>query len=195
MKLFTINNKPTLTYSQIFIFFAGVVFATSVIFAVDWFHENYTLRSPLVNPIQKRIISPVQEGDDVKVISPPPTTKTPAPGRISRGSSVSPLPSEIVANSKYPEFIDHIWFRESGRGSNKEGLSGYCLDKGLSNEFGFAVSVNHCFPDFESSVHRLEKWYEEDSKGLSYEAKLCYYNGAGKVSDCPYLTLDFTNME
>ena len=101
---------------------------------------------------------------------------------------------EVIRNSKYPAFIDHIWERESTRGTATRGLNVYCADKGLSNEFGFYPSDNHCFASFEASIRRLERWYEVDSKGLSYKAKLCYYNGAGKVSDCPYLSYNFGKM-
>jgi len=94
MKLFTINNKPTLTYTQIFIFFAGVVFATSVILAAQWFNENYTLRSPIVNPIQRRDISPIPEGEDVKVIIPPKEVEKPLESKIM--PTTEPLQVAVV---------------------------------------------------------------------------------------------------
>lgn len=183
-KLFLDKNK-LITYRDIACFAIGLILATSVISFVLWFNDNYKFQ-PLIVP---REMSPVPEKSPIITIP----TEKPVP-------KTSPKPkaqtkAEIVANSKYPDFIDHIWVRETGRGSNKEGLNGYCLGQGLSNEFGFYPSGKHCFPTFEASVQRLEKWYEVDSKGLSYNQKLCYYNGAGKIDSCAYLTYNFEAMK
>lgn len=101
---------------------------------------------------------------------------------------------EIVDKSKYPQFINHIWERESRKGKDHTELHGFCLSQGKTNPFGYYPQGNHCFDSFTAGVRRLEKWYEVEGAGLSYTAKLCYYNGAGKVQVCPYLSYDFANM-
>lgn len=151
------------------------------------FNMRYYIRSPFQNPIVPRDMSPIPNKSPVIVPpkeKPIPTT-TPKPKTQTK--------AQIVASSKYPDFIDHIWERESTRGANTQGLAGYCKNKGLSNEMGFAVSVSHCFPTFEASVRRLEKWYE-DNNGLSYNAKLCYYNSGVKTNSCAYLSYQFSKM-
>lgn len=179
--------KPK-SYTFVYVIIAlitGIILAS----AVYELNMRYTLRSPFQNPIVPRELSPIPNKPAV-IVAP---TETPV-------LKTSPKPkaqtkAQIVASSKYPDFINHIWERETGRGSNKEGLSGYCLGQGLSNEFGFYPSGKHCFSTFEASVRRLERWYEVDSKGLSYNQKLCYYNGAGKIDSCAYLTYNFEAMK
>lgn len=126
--------------------------------------------------VEDRIISPLV--DDSKPRTSKPQTK-----------------EEIVAASLYSEFIDHIWLRESGRGTNTDprGLHNICAAKGVSNEFGYAVADGYCFNTFEESVRRLEKWYE-DNLGLSDNQKLCKYNSGRAHDVCPYLSYDFANM-
>lgn len=102
--------------------------------------------------------------------------------------------AQIVAASKYPWFIDHIWLRESGRGKNQSGLAGYCAAKGMSNEFGYYPQGKWCFATFAEAVARIERWREKEAGGLSDSQALCYYNGAGKINSCAYLTYNFKAM-
>ncbi len=151
------------------------------------FNMRYYIQWPFRDLIVPRELSPIP--DKPAVITTP--TEMPVPKTSPKPRSQTR--AQIVASSKYPKFIDHVWERESTRGANTQGLAGYCKNKGLSNEMGFAVSVSHCFPTFEASVRRLERWYEENS-GLSENAKLCYYNSGVKTNSCSYLTYDFAGM-
>lgn len=177
-------NIPKITNKTFYITAIGVVIGAVITAGIYEFFNVYTLRSPFQNPIIRRELSPIPI-KVVLIISPTVNEVTPEAKIKSK--------AEIVASSKYPEFIDHIWERESGRGTAKIGLNTYCTDRGMSNEFGFAVSVRHCFTDFEASVQRLEKWYEDNS-GLTDNQKLCRYN-SGIASDvCPYLSYNFQDM-
>lgn len=115
-------------------------------------------------------------------------TATPTPVKKSMTKS------EIVSASRYPSFIDHIWERESGRGTNLAGLAGRCAAKGMTNEFGYYPQGKWCFKTFAEAVTRIERWREKEAGGLSDSQALCYYNGAGKVNSCAYLTYNFKAM-
>lgn len=99
---------------------------------------------------------------------------------------------ELVAKSKYPKFINHVWTNESSQGTNPKpgSLQAYCLQKGMTNEMGFYPQGLRCFQSFEESIERIERWYENEGNGLTHKQKLCYYNGAGKVDDCAYLNVN-----
>jgi hypothetical protein len=184
-KLF-LDKKNLITYRDIACFAIGIIIATSFIFFVLWFKDNYQFQ-PLIVP---RYTSPIPEGS--KSVITPPKEISPTPTTTPKSKPRSK--ADIVGESKYSAFIDHIWFRESGRGTNPAGLAGFCASQGKSNEFGFYPSGKHCFSDFETSVRRLERWYEIDSKGLTYEQKLCYYNSGLKTYSCGYLTMNFEKM-
>ena len=181
MKIFSIDNKPK--YLLIASFIIGMIMMAGVYEFGIWFSNNYRLQ-PVIVP---RDISPVNEEYQWEGI--PITTPTPkvSPRTNLKGKTA------IVTSSKYPDFIDHIWLRESGRGTSKTGLNASCAKRGMSNDFGFAVSVNHCFTDFATSVRRLERWYD-DNTGLTYQEKLCRYNTGRTIKECAYLTLSFMDM-
>ena len=128
----------------------------------------------------KKILSPLPDPTVAPEITPQKTSK------LSKG--------DMVAHSKYPAFIDHVWLRESGRGEATEGLNASCNNKGGSNDFGFAVAENYCFTDFEEGVKMLELWVD-NRKGKYTENQLkCLYNTGTATESCFYLTLDFANM-
>jgi len=186
MKIFTEDNKHRTLIAVSFL--AGLILTAAAYETGMWFRDNYKFQNPFVPLIVPLEISPIVE--EQKVISIPSTTPTPevSPKKTSKMSK-----GDIVTRSLYPDFVQHIWLRESGRGSNAAGLAGYCAKKGMSNEFGFAVSVKHCFADFETSVRRLERWYEDNS-ALTDNQKLCRYNSGTASDSCAYLTLSFKDM-
>lgn len=177
------------------IFIVGfLIFTILFINGLNAFYKHYELyiRSPFQNPIvlQKKDVgtvekfhSPIPE-EPVKKVTPTPIKKR------------AMIKKDIILASKYPKFIDHIWYRESGRGTNDNpnGLHNICNSKGMTNDFGFAVRVGHCWNTFEEAVNRMVVWREKEAKGLTDNQALCYYN-TGKASDtCPYLTEDFLSM-
>lgn len=149
------------------------------------------IQSPIVVRTQPVIVwrEQTKQQNDNEIAKP---TQVPAPTpSIPKQNQTK---EEIVANSKFPKFIDHIWVRESTRGAAKDGLHRYCASHNQSNEFGFYPQSKWCWDTFEAGVRRLERWYEEDSAGLSENAKLCYYNTGRKVEDCAYLHYNFNEM-
>lgn len=165
--------------------------------AASWFNYNYKFQSPIV----PRMMNPVVEVKPIevkpkyeKLIIEPRKKPTPWPTNKPQPTKKAMSKSEMVNASKYPEFIDHIWERESGRGKNQSGLAGTCAAKGMSNEFGFYPQGKWCFENFAKAVARIEKWREVEAKGLSDSQALCYYNGAGKVNSCAYLSYNFEGM-
>jgi hypothetical protein len=64
----------------------------------------------------------------------------------------------------------------------------------MTNEFGFYPTGKWCWKTFEEAVARVELWREKEAKGLTDKQALCYYNGAGKVNTCAYLTYNFEAM-
>lgn len=63
---------------------------------------------------------------------------------------------------KYPtgfeEAYDKVWLMESGRGTNKEGLNGYCIAKNMINEIGFAPHDKYCFENREEQKSTFITW-------------------------------------
>jgi len=182
-------------------------------FALNDFFDKYrVMRRPMIL-LELRVQSPVYLEDrnikhvevEDKIISPivetpTPTPKSPQKQAPSRPSTrLSPWNGqvdldklELIKKSRYPEFIGHIWIKESTQGTTKreDSQKAYCESIGMTNEFGFYPAGNWCWATFEEGIARLEKWYEVDSAGLSFNQKLCYYNGAGKVNNCNYLDLE-----
>lgn len=166
----------------------GLILGTIATIEVQYFFDNYQLRSPFQSPIVRREHSPIPVNEEIKE-------------KHSTGEkNITPTPKKTVKNkmslvnaSKYHAFIDHIWFRESGRGTNPGGLAGACASQGKSNEFGFYPAGHWCFDSFEDGVKRLERWYDEHSE-LSDNQKLCYYNEGEKKEDCAYLGNNFAAM-
>jgi len=177
-----------------FSIFLGVVLALGILglafYSISKFYDKYRVRFqvpridftvywPVIvedrkyNKPKESYISPIQEEKKVQ--------------------SMTKTKKEIVASSKYAKFIDHVWERESGRGTNPSGLAGQCAAKGESNEFGFFPQGSWCFDTFEESVARMERWYEEHSD-LTYNQKLCLYNMGQIVQVCPYLSYNFAGM-
>lgn len=63
-----------------------------------------------------------------------------------------------------------------------------------ADKFGFYPAGNWCFNSFEESVARIERWREEEAKGLTDNQALCYYNQGLKNNTCAYLSLSFKDM-
>jgi len=170
----------------------GLVLAMFALNGLNSFYAKYELyfRSPLQNPLvfhEKILPLPT------KMITPT-STPTPSPTKKPTTGTTGGEKAKLVAESKYPEWIEHIWLRESGRGTNTTGLAGYCLSKGMSNEMGFFPRGKHCFNTFAESVARLERWREETAKGMSDNMAKCYYNMGKKVETCAYLGNDYLSM-
>jgi hypothetical protein len=92
---------------------------------------------------------------------------------------------EIVAASRHPEEIDHIWLKETSRGTNTNpnALHNICKAQGKSNEFGYGGMQNMwCYDSFEQSVRVVDAWLDKQTA-----ENLCYYNVGIKTSNCNYV--------
>lgn len=169
-----------------------------------WLNRHTVIvRSPIV--IQnKDVITPLPTKKLAPTLAPTGSPKKPSKGssRLIPQVMASDTTMDIkvsdkqamVNASKYPDFIDHIWEHESGRGSNTSGLAGTCLAKDMSNEFGFYPQGKWCFDNFQKAVERIELWREHEAKGLTDNQALCYYNSGVKVETCAYLGYNFEDM-
>lgn len=148
---------------------------------IRWPSVSFSLTAPL--EIEKRSIPTTPE-----IVSPLP--------RITESPKKKESKEDLVQSSLYPDFIDHIWFRESGRGTNKnpKALHNICKTKGMTNEFGYDPYTGHCFPSFGYGIRVMENW-RINHRELSDNQALCLYNGAGKAEDCPYLHYNFSAMK
>jgi hypothetical protein len=180
------------------ILYAGLIVGFFITMGIVWFFSKYELQSPIRPFWKEKTITPVTNTPVIihptliPIIVP---SATPTPTIKPRSTNLRKAEKEtIIANSKYPDFIDHIWERESGRGTDTTGLAGYCISKGMTNEFGFYPTGKWCWKTFEEAVARVELWREKEAKGLTDKQALCYYNGAGKVNTCAYLTYNFEAM-
>ncbi len=60
--------------------------------------------------------------------------------------------------SGFEQAYDKVWLMESGRGSNKAGLNGYCIAKGEINEIGYAPHDKYCFKDRAEQKSTFMTW-------------------------------------
>lgn len=150
-------------------------------FVIQWPTVSFSFTAPL--QIEKRMKA------EPEIISPIPSSPSPTPKREKSKE-------ELVKSSMYPDFIDHIWFRESGRGTNKnpKALHNICKAKGMTNEFGYDPYSGYCFTSFSHAIRVMENW-RISHRELSNNQALCLYNGAGKAEDCPYLHYNFSAMK
>ena len=97
----------------------------------------------------------------------------------------SPTKREIIAASKHPEMIDHIWLHETTRGmpsSDPTALHMKCRALGKTNEFGYDPYNVVCFDTFQEAVDTIDAWLtKRDNENL------CMYNKGVRASYCDYL--------
>lgn len=153
---------------------------------------SVTVTYPIV--IRERTPLATESAQITKVIQP--TEEKPKVEVYAINNHVNYANLELVRKSKYPELFNHVWIRESSQGTNPraDALNTYCKNKGMSNEIGFYPKGKHCFETFADSIARFERWRENEARGLTDNQALCYYNGAGKVDICPYLSDDYLSM-
>lgn len=61
-------------------------------------------------------------------------------------------------SDEYEEAYDTVWLNESGRGTNKSGLNGYCIAKGQLNEIGYYPQGKYCFSDRKEQKETFMLW-------------------------------------
>lgn len=166
----------------------AVILALATTFAcigagILWFTQNYTIENPVHIQLTCMICTKPGPVPVVIVVTPTPTPTPPPPQ----------TKADMVKASKFAKLIDHIWLRESGRGTSRVGLNTYCESIGKNNEFGYYPQASWCWDTFQEGVTRLDRWFEARSENTDAQ-KLCEYN-TGTISDtCAYLGTDFTKM-
>ena len=78
-----------------------------------------------------------------------------------RGSNVNGvITAGESLDEKLERVYDVIWLHESGRGTNKSGLNGYCINNGLGiNQVGYAPADNFCFKDEAEQKATVLLWF------------------------------------
>lgn len=201
-KIFDVKKSNALPVISILIGFFLALSLLAVIFYqfyqfVD--QNRIIMQSPITVEFRSLVVIQQRETvvvDTNKMISPVPEMKNAGKEADIKPQTKATSKEELVKNSKYPEFIDHIWLRESGRGTNNNpvALHNKCKAKGMTNEFGFYPQGGWCWETFEQAVARLEKWRTQEAKSLTENQALCYYNSGVKTESCAYLGQNFALM-
>ena len=63
-------------------------------------------------------------------------------------------------DQKLERVYDVIHLHESGNGSNRSGLHGYCLSKGMVNSVGYAPAENYCFSNEKEQKETVILWFK-----------------------------------
>jgi len=79
--------------------------------------------------------------------------------KLSKTRKEAPIVRKENAYPKgFEEAFDKVWLMESGRGTNKGGLNGYCIAKGMVNEIGYAPHDKYCFESQEEQKNTFITW-------------------------------------
>ena len=147
---------------------AGVLFLliTGFITARDWVGDrNFLWRSP----IEIKVQTPLQIVkrrevvlDEVKSNLGASTLQKKVSAQEVSGSNVNGV---ITAGESLDEKLERVFsvihLHESGRGTNKSGLNGYCINNGLGiNEVGYAPADNFCFKDQVEQKATVMLWFK-----------------------------------
>ena len=90
---------------------------------------------------------------------------------------VTPTPTPDKESMLFEKAYDLVWLRESGRGTNKSGLNGYCIKNNMINEIGYAPHEKYCFKDQVEQKATFMLWL----KNRLAHNKMPYCN---TVSEC-----------
>lgn len=94
---------------------------------------------------------------------------------------------QIINEYEYRDLIHKIWVLETSRGEAKQGYHKGCEALGFTNEFGYGVYQDICFPDFRESVKAVNTWLEYNIAEMGADKAVCYYNIGVKINDCDYV--------
>lgn len=94
----------------------------------------------------------------------------------------------ITQPDEFELAYDKVWLRESGRGTNKQGLNGYCISRGMVNEIGYDPQDNYCFADTKEQKETFMLWLNNRINKIKSpwcnnvdECLLVYSNGSYKL--------------
>lgn len=78
-----------------------------------------------------------------------------------------------IMQSRFGDVIYKQWQLESSKGTAPVGLHKTCAAKNQSNEFGYAARQGFCFQNFNQSIDRMVRWWDECNGSL--DVCLCTY--------------------
>lgn len=143
-----------------------------ILYLGAWFNKY-----KIVSPVIKCIPFCIEKRDD-KMRSPIILTPPPKPTKAPQ------------KETKFDKVFDTVWLHESGRGTNKTGLNGLCISKGMINEIGYAPGEGYCFKNREDQKDTFVLWFQNRLAHKKYPACdsidecLSYYNSNGyKLAD------------
>ena len=146
---------------------AGLVFLliTGFVTAREWVQDrNFLWQSPVIfqkplNIVEKRsrVLLDVQKSLETQ-----PRAKLEVSAKEVTGSNEGGV---ITAGESLDEKLERVFsvihLHESGRGTNKAGLNGYCINNGLGiNEVGYAPADNFCFKDQVEQKATVILWFK-----------------------------------
>jgi hypothetical protein len=79
---------------------------------------------------------------------------------LNRAKNSPILDVDVKVRADYEKAYNLVWLNESGKGTNKNGLNGYCLSKNMINEIGFAPHENYCFKDRTEQKETFYLWLD-----------------------------------
>ena len=126
----------------------GIILAGALCFLAfynvsKWYDENkVTFQSPILIKLQMPIV--IQPRKKAIVV----------PVKVVK-NVITPV---VNTNADYERAYDKVWLMESGRGTNKGGLNGYCISKDMINEIGYALHENFCFVDQKEQKKIFMLW-------------------------------------
>src|SRR3990167_5100785 len=159
----------------------AVVLAVWVFMRISiWFDNNrIVFQTPVI--IQAPILIK-------RRVVPTPTPKVaPKPKIKSNLGVVETVEAKEIDESLLDKVYDYIWLRESGRGTNKTGLNGFCISNGQINEIGYAPHDNFCFSNQTEQKATVKLWFRNRLAGIktgciTVESCLSLYSGGAYKS-------------
>jgi len=136
--------KKMKVYAVIIGIIGAITFSGFCFYSVSkWYDENKVIfQSPIIIKIQPPVVIQRRE------VARPKETRKIEP----------PVKQEKAYPNGFEEAYDKVWLMESGRGTNKTGLNGYCIEQGLINEIGYAPHDKYCFKDREEQKSTFITW-------------------------------------
>lgn len=135
--------KMKLTAVLIGFLITAVLFITAF-YNISQFYDEY--RVIFLNPIEIKINPPFKFERRITA------KKYQKPQEGAKNEQISRFPNG------FEEAYEKVWLMESGKGTNKTGLNGYCIGQNKINEIGFAPFDKYCFENQEEQKDMFFTW-------------------------------------
>jgi hypothetical protein len=156
----------------------GVAIGVGCMVAVNWFTDNYKLRTPVI--FQSPIV--------------PITTIAPTPRVVPKKAIKTKTSTDIVGKVQaseteealHAEIYEKVQMLESS-GGKEVGLNAYCIRQGKWNSIGYSPSTKYCFDSQWQEKKVFGLWMQDKyEKGLETSEALCLWNKGIRTTDCEY---------